>query len=134
MGKPLKVLMIEDSDDDAHLIAGELRHGGFDVEYSRVDTSSVLEDALTKGSWDVILCDHAMPKLCAPEAVGILRRNRIKTPVIIVSGWITKDLAKATVEAGANDYVSKNELHKLVGIINKELGQSAAKKVNKKKK
>ncbi len=131
MGKQLKVLMIEDSDDDAHLIAGELRHGGFDVEYTRVDTSSVLEDALTKDSWDVILCDHAMPKLCAPEAVGILKRNKIKTPVIIVSGWITKDLAKATVEAGASDYVSKNELHKLVGIINKELGRPSGKRKGK---
>ena len=127
MGKPLKVLMIEDSDDDAHLIAGELRHGGFDVEYQRVDTSSVLEDALTKDSWDVILCDHAMPKLCAPEAVSVLKKKKIKTPVIIVSGWITKDLAKATVEAGASDYVSKNELHKLVGIINRELANSGKK-------
>lgn len=134
MGKPLKVLMIEDSDDDAHLIAGELRHGGFDVEYSRVDTSSVLEDALTKDSWDVILCDHAMPKLCAPEAVTLLKRNKVKTPVIIVSGWITKDLAKATVEAGADDYVSKNELHKLVDIINKQLGNTSGKRKGKKDK
>jgi DNA-binding response OmpR family regulator len=133
VGRPLKVLMIEDSDDDAHLIAGELRHGGFDVEYSRVDTSSVLEDALTKDTWDIILCDHAMPKLCAPEAVSILRKNKIKTPVIIVSGWITKDLAKVTIEAGANDYVSKNELHKLVGVIDKELGNSRGRKASKKK-
>ncbi len=133
MGRPLKVLMIEDSEDDAHLIANELRHGGFNVEYSRVDTSSVLEEAITKDSWDVILCDHAMPKLCAPEAVSILKKNKITTPVIIVSGWITKDLAKATVDAGANDYVSKNELRKLVGIINRELSRSRPKKTNKKK-
>jgi len=128
LGKPLKVLMIEDSDDDAHLIAGELRHGGFDVDYRRVDTSSVLENALTEDTWDVILCDHAMPKLCAPEAVSILKQHKIKTPVIIVSGWITKELAKATIDSGANGYVSKNELHKLVGMINKELEHSSKKK------
>jgi len=131
MGRPLKVLMIEDSEDDARLIAGELRHGGFDVKYSRVDTQSVLEDALAKDKWDIILCDHAMPKLCAPEAVSILKRNKVKTPVILVSGWITKDLAKATVEAGASDYVSKNELHKLVEIINRELGGAKEKRSKK---
>ncbi len=127
MGKPLKVLMIEDSDDDAHLIAGELKHGGFDVEYSRVDTSGVLEKALTNGSWDVILCDHAMPKLCAPEAVSILKKNKIHTPVIIVSGWISEDLAKATLDAGADDFVSKRDLKKLPGVINKHLGKSGKK-------
>jgi DNA-binding response OmpR family regulator len=133
LGKPLKVLMIEDSDDDAHLIAGELRHGGFEVDYSRVDTSSVLEDALTDCSWDIILCDHAMPKLCAPEAVAILRRNKVNIPVIIVSGWISEDLAKATVDAGANDFVSKRELHKLVPVIEKQLAKSGkrAKKTKK---
>ena len=123
--------MIEDSDDDAHLIAGELRHGGFDVEFCRVDTSSVLEDALADGKWDIILCDHAMPKLCAPEAVSILRRNRINIPVIIVSGWISEDLAKATVDAGADDYVSKRELHKLVPVIKKQLTKSPRKKAKK---
>ncbi len=127
MGKPLKVLMIEDSDDDAHLIAGELKHGGFDVKFERVDTSSVLEKALTKGSWDVILCDHAMPKLCAPEAVSILKKNKIHTPVIIVSGWISEDLAKATVEAGADDFVSKRDLKKLPAVISKHLGKSGKK-------
>ena len=131
MGKPLKVLMIEDSDDDAHLIAGELRHGGFDVVFSRVDTSSVLEDALTDKSWDVILCDHAMPKLCAPEAVAILRSKKIDIPVIIVSGWISEDLAKATVDAGACDFVSKRELHKLVPVIKKQLTKSTRKKAKK---
>lgn len=131
MAKPLKVLMIEDSDDDAHLIAGELRHGGFEVDYLRVDTSSVLEDALTDCSWDVILCDHAMPKLCAPEAVAILRRKKVTIPVIIVSGWISEDLAKATVDAGADDFVSKRELHKLVPAIKKQLTKSPRKKAKK---
>jgi|GEM_PF-1715799 len=125
--------MIEDSQDDAALIANELKNGGFDVEYKRVATSGDLKGALTKNSWDVILCDHAMPKLCAPEAVGILRKNKITTPVIIVSGWITKDLAKATQDAGANGFVPKNELRKLVPTINKELDNASTKKANKTK-
>ncbi len=124
----LKVLMIEDSEDDARLIAGELRHSGYDVDYTRVDRSSVLEKALTKDAWDVILCDHAMPKLCAPEAVSILKRNKIKTPVIIVSGWISEDLAKATVEAGADAYVKKTELGKLPKVISEQLKKKSSKK------
>jgi len=128
MGKLLRVLMIEDSEDDARLIAGELKHAGFDVEYTRVDTSSVLENALTKNAWDIILCDHAMPKLCAPEAVSILKKNKIKTPVIIVSGWISEDLAKATVDAGADAFVKKTELDKLPKVISKQLSKKTPKK------
>lgn len=131
MGKPLKVLMIEDSEDDARLIAGELKQAGFDVDYRRVETSSVLEKALTGDSWDVILCDHAMPRLCAPEAVSVLKKNKIKTPVIIVSGWISEDLAKATVEAGASDYVSKRDLKRLPAVVTKELRKSGKKSPEK---
>jgi DNA-binding NtrC family response regulator len=127
MAKPLQALLIEDSEDDATLIVHELEHGGYEVLFERIDTSRAIEEALGRKEWDIIICDHAMPHICAPEALQIVKRICPDTPFVIVSGWITDELAEAAKKEGARDFVRKNNLVKLVPIVQRELKKSKPK-------
>ncbi len=133
MGKPLSVLLIEDSEDDATLIVHELEHGGYEVCYERVDDTASVKKAISKREWDVILSDHAMPQSCALEALSAVKEAGVKTPFIVVSGWMTEDLAKSALKEGACGFVPKNKLAKLVPMIESQLGKPRAAKAAKKK-
>lgn len=121
MGKTLNVLLIEDSEDDAMLIVHELEHGGYHVDFERCDSVDTIKDALSRREWDVILSDHAMPKICAPEALHIVRESMVETPFIVVSGWMDEKLAKSIKRECACDFVPKNKLAQLVPAIEREL-------------
>lgn len=134
MPERLDALLIEDSDDDATLIVHELEHGGFDVRFERIDTSDGIEKALSSKKWDIIFCDHAMPEICAPEALQIAKRMSPETPFVIVSGWMNEELAESAKKEGANDFVRKNNLIKLVPVVKRELKKAGAKTKKGKKK
>lgn len=121
MAKPLSVLLIEDSEDDAMLIVHELKHGGYEVDFERCDSAAAIKDALARRRWDVILSDHAMPRICAPEALHIVRDSMVETPFIVVSGWMDEKLAQSIKREGARDFVPKNKLERLVPVIEREL-------------
>ena len=121
MAKPLNVLLIEDSEDDAMLIVHELQHGGYEVDFERCDSAAAIKDALARRVWDVIISDHAMPRICAPEALHIVKDSMIETPFIIVSGWMDEKLAQSIKREGARDFVPKNKLERLVPVIEREL-------------
>lgn len=127
MAERLEALLIEDSEDDATLIVHELEHGGYDVLFERIDTSDEIEKALGKKEWDIILCDHAMPHICAPEALQIAKRLCPDTPFVIISGWMTDELAQAAKNEGARDFVRKNNLIKLVPVVQRELKKAKPK-------
>lgn len=121
MGKTLNVLLIEDSEDDAMLIVHELQHGGYEVDFERCDSAAAIKDALARREWDVILSDHAMPRICAPEALHIVRESMVETPFIVVSGWMDEKLARSVKREGACDFVPRNKLARLVPAIEREL-------------
>ena len=121
MAKTLDVLLIEDSEDDAMLIVHELEHGGYEVDFERCDSAAAIKDALARREWDVILSDHAMPRICAPEALHIVKDSMVETPFIIVSGWMDEKLAQSIKKEGARDFVPKNKLERLVPVIEREL-------------
>src|SRR4051812_49519464 len=95
----LRVLVVDDSDDDALLVERELRRGGHDVEGKRVDTIAALDEALRE-PWDVIISDYSMPELDAPRVLQHLRQRRVETPCIIVSGTIDEDMAVESLRLG----------------------------------
>jgi DNA-binding NtrC family response regulator len=134
MGKPLSVLLIEDSEDDAMLIVHELEHGGYDVDYERMETTASVRDALARRAWDVILSDHAMPESCALEALSVVKEIGVDSPFIVVSGWMTDELAQSAMKEGACGFVPKNRLAKLVPMIEAELKSKGSKKKPSKKK
>src|ERR1041385_5201025 len=101
--RSLRLLLVEDSQADATLLARALERGGFAITWERVDTAADMEQALRKHSWDLILCDHAMPSFSAPEALELLKGHGIDLPFIIVSGYIEEQTAVAAMQAGAHD-------------------------------
>ncbi len=113
----LRVLLIEDSEDDAQLIARELRRGGYDLTYTRVDTAPALTKALTGGVWDLIICDWVMPRLIGSAALGIVRARDVDVAVIVVSGEVGEESAVTAMKAGADDLVSKNRLTWLASAV-----------------
>src|ERR671920_560018 len=122
MGMPLRVLLVEDSDDDALLLVRMLRRGGYDPAWERVDTPSAMEAALDGRSWDLIISDHSMPAFSSLAALGLLRRKGlVDLPFIIVSGRIGEDAAVSAMKAGAQDYLMKDNLARLNSAIEREL-------------
>jgi response regulator RpfG family c-di-GMP phosphodiesterase len=121
MKKPLRVLMVEDSEDDALLTIHVLRKGGYDPVYERVETAEAMRKALEKGSWDVIICDYQMPKFNGFTAIALLKETNIDIPLIIVSGAIGEETAVECMRSGANDYVMKNNLSRLTPAVEREL-------------
>lgn len=120
-GRPLRVLLVEDSQADALLLTRSLVRGGFAPTTERVDSPAALEQALKKQAWDVILCDHAMPGFSAPEALETVKRYQLDVPFIIVSGYIEEDTAVGAMKAGAHDYIMKDRLARLVPAVEREL-------------
>src|SRR5215831_3900092 len=119
--RPLCVLLVEDSKLDAELLARALERGGFTVNWARVDTAEEMERALNKQPWDLILCDHAMPRFNAPQALELLKAHKIDIPFIIVSGYIEEETAVAAMKSGAHDYIMKDRLARLVPAVEREL-------------
>src|SRR5215203_5849996 len=122
MSLPLRVLLVEDSEDDALLLMRMLRRGGYDPAWERVDTPAAMEAALDGGSWDLVISDHSMPAFSSSAALGLLRRKGfVDLPFIIVSGQIGEDAAVSAMKAGAHDYLMKDNLARLNSAIEREL-------------
>lgn len=120
----LRVLMIEDSEDDALLLAHRFRHVGCELETLRVDTPADTEAALCSQPWDLIISDHDLPGFSALGALAIAQRLALDIPFIIVSGVIREEDAIAAMRAGAHDYLSKNNLERLFPAIERELREA----------
>jgi PAS domain S-box-containing protein len=125
MGAPLRVLLVEDSEDDALLLLRVLRRGGFDPTWERVDTAAAMEAALDGRGWDLVISDHGMPAFDSSAALELLRRKGfVDLPFIIVSGQIGEDAAVAAMKAGAHDYLMKGNLARLNSAIERELRET----------
>jgi two-component system cell cycle sensor histidine kinase/response regulator CckA len=126
MTAPLSVLMIEDSEDDAALLVRHLRQGGYEPTYERVDTSAGMSAALDKKAWDFVIGDYSMPHFSGTDALKLLRArsDTAETPFIFVSGTIGEEAAVAALKQGAQDYIMKNNLERLLPAINRELHEA----------
>jgi PAS domain S-box-containing protein len=118
----IRLLLVEDSDDDALLVLRELKRA-FDVDHQRVQTAPDLEKALD-AQWDIVLCDYTMPHLDAPTALQIVRRHSMDLPFIVVSGTVGEDVAVEVMRAGANDYLLKDHLTRLGPAVSREIRDS----------
>lgn len=117
MGEPLRVLIAEDSEDDARLLLRQLRLSGYEPIYERVDTPEAMRAALEIPTWDVILCDYVMPRLSVSEALELCRQRGLTVPFIVTSGVFGEYLAARAIAAGAHDYIVKSDLARLVPAI-----------------
>ena len=117
----LNVLIVDDCENDALLIVRELRKGGYDPQYQIVETSEALQMALESGHWQVVITDHNMPGFDSNDVLGFVRDRAVDTPVIIVSGTIGEEAAVKAMKSGANDYIMKDNLARLIPAIDREL-------------
>jgi PAS domain S-box-containing protein len=120
----LRVLIVEDSEDDTLLTLRELRRGGYDLDYVRVDTATAMQAKLEQQPWDIVIADYSLPTFSAPEALKLLQSQRLDLPFIIVSGTIGEDTAVTAMKAGAHDYIIKGNLTRLVPAVERELREA----------
>lgn len=124
MNASLRVLLVEDSEDDAVLLKRELQRAQYEPSVLRVDTAVTMRRALQNQNWDVVVTDHNIPGFSSEEAIAIAIEIKPDIPVIIVSGSIGEDIAVAAMKMGAHDYIMKGNLKRLVPAIQRELREA----------
>lgn len=120
----LRVLLVEDSEDDAALTLRQLKKGGYEPSYKRVDTTEGMRAALEARDWDIILSDYTMPEFSGPAALALLRSMDLDLPFIVISGAMGEESAVELMRAGAHDYIMKDNLVRLVPAIERELREA----------
>lgn len=130
MDNQLRLVIAEDSEDDALLVIEELKRGGFSPAYTRVDTEEALLNALSKRP-DAAIVDYSMPELGGIEAIKLIGNSGLDIPIIVVSGFVGEETAVAAMKAGAHDFVSKRNLSRLFPAVKRELRESEVRRLNK---
>jgi signal transduction histidine kinase len=120
----LRVLLVEDSADDALLLERELRRAGFAPETHRVETADEMARSLAEPGWDIVISDYRLPTFSGMAALGLLQGGGLDLPFIMVSGKIGEELAVEAMRAGANDCVMKDNLARLGPAVRRELEQA----------
>jgi two-component system cell cycle sensor histidine kinase/response regulator CckA len=121
MLRTLRVLLVEDSEDDAALLARTLRRDGIDAVLERVDTAERMNAALDAGGWDVVLSDFTMPRFSGSAAFSLFHGKALDIPFIFVSGTVGEDSAVKAMKLGASDYFLKDNLARLAPAIEREV-------------
>jgi two-component system cell cycle sensor histidine kinase/response regulator CckA len=129
MSTALRVLIVEDSPDDALLTVRALQRGNYEVKFDRVDGEHTMRRALTEREWDLVISDWSMPGFGALRALAIARELVPTVPVILVSGTVGEETAIEALQAGARDFVLKGRLTRLVPAVERELRESATHKL-----
>jgi phosphoserine phosphatase RsbU/P len=124
MGKPLRVLIVADSEDDALLLVFELRRGDYSPVARRVESFEAMQQALEEETWDVVISDYVLPGFSGLEALRLVRKSGLDLPFIIVSGKIGEDTAVQAMKEGANDYLIKGSVSRLVPAIEREMQEA----------
>jgi sigma-B regulation protein RsbU (phosphoserine phosphatase) len=123
--KPLRILIVEDSEIDTELLLRELRRGNYRPTFERVETAAAMTTALEEKTWDLVVADFSMPQFNALAALEVAKAKGPDLPFIIVSGTIGEELAVAAMKNGAKDYIMKGNLARLVPAVERELREAA---------
>ena len=127
MKHALRILIVDDSPDDAALIIRQLQRE-FSPSYERVETPQEMQAALDKGGWHVVISDYVMPRFSGLSALQLLRERGVDLPFIMVSGQMGEDAAVEAMRAGAHDYLIKDRLSRLIPAIKRELNEAVVRR------
>lgn len=131
MSNFLRVLVVEDDEEDAELLRLELERGGRSVIMQRVDTEEAYLTALADGAWDVIISDYSMPTFDGLKAFSIYQETALDIPFIFVSGALGEDRAVKAMLAGARDYILKGNLGRLNAAVDREVAEAKSRRERK---
>lgn len=123
-GLPIRVLLVEDSEDDAFLLERAMRKGGYEPDLHRVERLGDLQQALEQQVWDVVISDYNLPGFCALDVLRALRTQALDLPFIVVSGAIGEETAVEAMHAGAHDYIMKDNLTRLNSALEREMAEA----------
>ena len=130
--RPLRILLVEDNADDAFLLERHLRRNGFTPEMTRVETEGEMLRALNQQpSPDVVLADYNLPNFSGPAALSMLKSSGLDMPFIMMSGVVSEETAVESMRAGAQDYVSKQNLTRLTPALERELREASARRLRR---
>jgi PAS domain S-box-containing protein len=129
--KPLRVLLVEDSENDAVLLLRTLRRAGYEVDHERVYTAQEMKEAL-RTSWEIIISDYRMPRFSAMDALEMANAAGSDAPFIVVSGRIGEDVAVEAMRSGAYDYVMKSNLSRLPQTVERGLEKAEERRKRRK--
>jgi PAS domain S-box-containing protein len=121
MSKAINILVVEDSENDTQLLVDELRRHGYEPRHRRVETSEGLHRAIEQREWDVVVSDYTMPQFSGSEALKLFNAFQLDIPFIFVSGTHGEEAAVRMMKAGADDYIVKGNLARLVPAIEREM-------------
>src|SRR3989442_15710809 len=125
---PLRILLLEDNEGDAVLLAYELREGGCSARIERVYTGRAFDAALARGGCDAVLADYNVPGFNALSALRTMHERGIDLPFIIVSGEVGEETAVEAMRAGAHDFILKGNLARLVPALDREVLDAAGRR------
>jgi PAS domain S-box-containing protein len=127
----LRVLHVEDSEDDAILVLVELSGGGFSVVSERVENAAQMRTALARGDWDIVITDYSLPEFSAMAALDVLRASGQDLPCIVVSGAIGEEAAVALMKSGASDFVMKQRLSRMAPAVERTLREAHVRRAHR---
>lgn len=130
MNNSLRVLIVEDVDDDAARMLRELRADGFEPAAARVESAEAMSAALARESWDAVLSEDVVAGFSAPDALRLLQKNGPDIPFIIVSGRMDREAAAAAIRGGAHGCVPKCRLWRLPAVVRRELTQARTRRTS----
>ncbi len=124
MSTPLRVLFVEDSVEEPALLVRQLRRGGYDPTFARVDSADALGAALGAQTWDIIIAEYTMSRFSTPAALNQLKERGLDLPFIIVSADIGEDHAASAIKAGAYEYINRENLTRLIPAVERAVREA----------
>lgn len=125
MSRTIRILNVEDNEDDFLLVQREIRRSGITAEVERVETLDQFKSALTREIWDIVVADYSLPGFSGIQALDALNESKLDIPFILVSGTVGEDIAVKAMKTGASDYILKGNLARLGPAIEREIREAA---------
>jgi signal transduction histidine kinase len=131
MGRPLRVLILEDNPDDCALLEKELRRSGFEVTWARAASALEMREALARDRFDALVANYSLPRLPGPEALQVYRELALDIPFLLVADSMEGQSAVEAFQAGAHDYILKDRIARLGPAMHRELQEAEARQVRR---
>jgi PAS domain S-box-containing protein len=121
----LRVLIIDDSEDNTSLVIHELERGGYNPIYERINTIKTMENTLNTNKWDLIIADSSTPHSNEMKILEKLKKTNGNMPIILISSATNSEAAAMAVKVGADDCIMRNDLSRLCTSIQRELQRTS---------